>query len=156
MDPMDESLRKQILALLRVINVTRCCKEDNIPCKIEEGLFLGSIGAAHNKDELKSLNITHILTVASSLAPAYPDEFVYKVLNEAKRSGGVLVHCFVGKSRSVTIVLAYLMKRHGMSLNEALEHVRSRRPQASPNAGFISQLQVFERSIHANEENKKL
>ncbi|XP_050373983.1 dual specificity protein phosphatase 1 isoform X3 [Argentina anserina] len=155
MDPMDESLRKQILALLRVINVTRCCKEDNIPCKIEEGLFLGSIGAAHNKDELKSLNITHILTVASSLAPAYPDEFVYKVLN-AKRSGGVLVHCFVGKSRSVTIVLAYLMKRHGMSLNEALEHVRSRRPQASPNAGFISQLQVFERSIHANEENKKL
>lgn len=48
---------------------------------ISQGLFLGSIGAAHNKDELKNLNITHILTVASSLAPAYPNEFVYKVLN---------------------------------------------------------------------------
>ncbi|KAK9933482.1 hypothetical protein M0R45_020679 [Rubus argutus] len=133
MDPIEDSLRKQISALLRVINVTRCCKEDNVPSKIEEGLFLGSIGAAHNKDELKNLNITHILTVASSLAPAYPNEFVYKVLNvmdkestnliqhfdecfnyieEAKRSGGdVLVHCFVGKSRSVTIVVAYLMKK---------------------------------------------
>ncbi|KAM5569281.1 dual specificity protein phosphatase 1-like [Rosa sericea] len=175
MDPIEDSLRKQISALLRVINVTKCCKEDNVPCKIEEGLFLGSIGAAHNKDELKKLNITHILTVAGSLAPAYPNEFVYKVLNvvdkestdlkqhfdecfnyieEGKRSGGVLVHCFVGKSRSVTIVLAYLMKKHGMSLSEALEHVRSRRPQASPNAGFMSQLQDFERSLHANEENK--
>ncbi|KAL6188717.1 hypothetical protein ACLB2K_040108 [Fragaria x ananassa] len=175
MDPIHDSLRKQISALLRVIHVTRCCKEDKVPCQIEEGLFLGSIGSAHNKDELKKLNITHILTVAASLAPAYPNEFVYKVfhvadkestdlkqhfdecfnfIEEAKRSGGVLVHCFVGKSRSVTIVLAYLMKKHGMSLSEALEHVKSRRPQASPNAGFMSQLQAFERFLHENEENK--
>ncbi|XP_050387277.1 dual specificity protein phosphatase 1B-like [Argentina anserina] len=126
---------------------------------ISQGLFLGSIGAAHHRDGLKKLNITHILTVGSSLAPAYRDEFVYEVLNvvdkestdlkqqfdehftyikEAKRSGGVLVHCFVGKSKSVTIVLAYLMKRHGMSLNEALEHERSRLLHASPNVGFLT------------------
>lgn len=48
----------------------------------------------------------------------------------------------------MTIVLAYLMKKHGMSLSEALEHVKSRRPQASPNAGFMSQLQAFERFLH--------
>ncbi|KAM0985125.1 hypothetical protein ACFX13_012658 [Malus domestica] len=169
MDPMDESLKKQIATLLRVIHVTRCSKEDNVPCQIEEGLFLGSIGAANNKDELKNLNITHILTVANSLAPAYPNDFVYKVINvpdrvctdlkqhfdecidyidEATRSGGgVLVHCFVGRSRSVTIIVAYLMKKHGMSISQALEHVKSRRPQASPNAGFISQLESFERSL---------
>ncbi|RXH70497.1 hypothetical protein DVH24_013243 [Malus domestica] len=142
MDQIDESLKKQIAALLRVIHVTRLSKEDNVPCQIEEGLFLGSIGAANNKEELKNLNITHILTVANSLAPAYPNDFVYKVINdniplqidvmfifwcsfkieivadrvctdlkqhfdecidyidEAKRSGGgVLVHCFVGRSR---------------------------------------------------------
>ncbi|KAM1216077.1 hypothetical protein ACFX2J_012406 [Malus domestica] len=176
MDPMDESLKKQIATLLRVIHVTRCSKEDNVPCQIEEGLFLGSIGAANNKDELKNLNITHILTVANSLAPVYPNDFVYKVINvpdrvctdlkqhfdecidyidEATRSGGgVLVHCFVGRSRSVTIIVAYLMKKHGMSISQALEHVKSRRPQASPNAGFISQLESFERSLCADEENK--
>lgn len=44
------------------------------------GLFLGSIGAAHNKDELKKLNITHILTIACSLPPAYPNDFAYKVV----------------------------------------------------------------------------
>lgn len=176
MDQMDESLKKQIAALLRIIHVTRCSKEDNVPCQIEEGLFLGSIGAANNKEELKNLNITHILTVANSFEPTYPNDFVYKIINvadrvstdlkqhfdecidyidEAKRSGGgVLVHCFVGRSRSVTIVVAYLMKKHGLNLSQALEHVKSRRPQAAPNSGFISQLQSFERSLHADEENK--
>ncbi|KAG2727415.1 hypothetical protein I3843_01G151900 [Carya illinoinensis] len=174
MNQFDESIRKQLAVLLRVMNVTRCVKEDNIPCKIEEGLFLGSIGAANNKNALKSLNVTHILTVASSLPPAHPNDFEYKVINvtdredtdikqyfdesfdfidEAKRlGGGVLVHCFVGKSRSVTIVVAYLMKKHGMSLSQALEHVKSRRPLASPNSGFISQLTDFEKSLQ-DEKN---
>ncbi|XP_040996150.1 dual specificity protein phosphatase 1 [Juglans microcarpa x Juglans regia] len=174
MNQFDESVRKQLAMLLRVMNLTRCVKEDNIPCKIEEGLFLGSIGAANNKNALKSLNVTHILTVANSLSPAHPNDFVYKVINvtdreetdikqyfdesfdfidEAKRlGGGVLVHCFVGKSRSVTIVVAYLMKKHGMSLSQALEHVKSKRPQAAPNSGFISQLRDFEKSLQ-DEKN---
>ncbi|CAN6548067.1 unnamed protein product [Malus baccata var. baccata] len=143
MDQIDESLKKQIAALLRVIHVTRLSKEDNVPCQIEEGLFLGSIGAANNKEELKNLNITHILTVANSLAPAYPNDFVYKVIN--------VFNCF---PCSVTIIVAYLMKKHAMSVSQALEHVKSRRPQASPNAGFISQLQSLERSLSADEENK--
>ncbi|KAB1214247.1 Dual specificity protein phosphatase 1 [Morella rubra] len=177
MDQFDDSIKNQIAALLRVINVTRCFKEDNVPCEIEEGLFLGSIGAANNKNALKSLNVTHILTVASSLPPAHPNDFVYKVINvtdredtdikqyfdecfnfidEARRlGGGVLVHCFVGKSRSVTIVVAYLMKKHGMSLSHALEHVKSKRPLAAPNSGFISQLKDFENSLQGKEEEKK-
>ena len=46
-----------------------------------QGLFLGSLGAASNKPVLKSLNITHILTVAGSIAPAYPNDFTYKVID---------------------------------------------------------------------------
>ncbi|MBA0801136.1 hypothetical protein Gohar_011519 [Gossypium harknessii] len=77
----------------------------------------------------------------------YFDE-CFNFIDEAKREGGgVLVHCFVGKSRSVTIVVAYLMKKHGMSLSQALEHVRSKRPLASPNPGFIQQLKEFEKSL---------
>lgn len=48
---------------------------------------------------------------------------------------------------SVTIVVAYLMKNHGMSLSQALAHVKSRRRQAGPNSGFISQLRDFEKSL---------
>ncbi|ESQ49435.1 hypothetical protein EUTSA_v10021629mg [Eutrema salsugineum] len=142
---------------------------------IGQGVFIGSVAEANNKDLLKSSNVTHILTVAVALAPPYPDDFVYKVIEVVDRSetdltvyfdecfsfmdqaiqsgGGVLVHCFMGISRSVTIVVAYLMKKHGMSFSKAMELVRSRRPQASPNCGFISQLQQFEKSIKVQVED---
>ncbi|KAL3749196.1 hypothetical protein ACJRO7_010312 [Eucalyptus globulus] len=168
----DKSIEVQIQALQNLKkSLTECVDKDKDPCKIEEGLFLGSVGAANNKDALKNLNVTHVLIVASILKPAYPDDFMYKVItvpdkvdtnireyfdecfefiDEAKRlGGGVLVHCFIGKSRSVTIVVAYLMKKHGMSLSQALEHVKSQRPQASPNSGFISQLEDYEKFLQA-------
>ncbi|KAJ9700229.1 hypothetical protein PVL29_005855 [Vitis rotundifolia] len=121
MDRIDEQFRKQVAAIQRVMLLTRCLKVDNVPCQIDEGLFLGSVGAASNKSELKSLNITHILTVANMLEPAHPNDFTYKIIevtdkadtniaqhfdecfnfiDEAKRlGGGVLVHCFLGRSR---------------------------------------------------------
>ncbi|KAI3727096.1 hypothetical protein L1987_66905 [Smallanthus sonchifolius] len=153
--------------LLRAIKATKDIKDD-IPSQIEEGLYLGSLEAANNKSHLQSLNITHILTVASSFPPAYPHDFTYKTfdvydrgdvniaeffdgcfrfINEAKRTGRVLVHCFAGRSRSVTIVVAYLMKTHGMSSSEALNLVKSKRSVAAPNAGFILQLQSYEKSL---------
>lgn len=50
-----------------------------------------------------------------------------------------LVHCAKGKSRSVAIIVAYLLTRHSHSFttfDEALRHIRTVRPQALPNIGF--------------------
>ncbi|CAA2994697.1 dual specificity phosphatase 1-like [Olea europaea subsp. europaea] len=172
----DTIFKDRIAALLQVMQATKTIKADNIPCKIEEGLYLGSLGAAHDKSTLKRLNVTHILTVAHSLSPAHPNDFIYKTIpvmdredvdisqyfsecfkfiEEAKKTGGaVLVHCFAGRSRSVTIVVAYLMMKNGMNLSEALEHVKRKRPVASPNSGFISQLQNFERSLQESKTGR--
>ncbi len=38
--------------------------------------------------------------------------------------GAVLVHCHEGKSRSVALLLAYLMSAQGWTLNQALQHIR--------------------------------
>ncbi|CAK8563552.1 unnamed protein product [Lathyrus sativus] len=169
MNQFDESMKKQIAVILKVMLLNKSLKEDNIPCEIDEGLFLGSIGSAGNKVGLKNVNVTHVLTVAGKIAPAHPGDFVYKVIDvadkeytnltqyfdgcfefidEAKKNGGcVLVHCYAGRSRSVTIIVAYLMKYRGMSLSEALQHVKNKRPKAAPNRGFIRQLEEFEKSL---------
>ncbi|KAH1200714.1 Dual specificity protein phosphatase 1 [Glycine max] len=179
-EQFDKCMKKQVEAIARVLHLFQSYKEDNIPCKIDEGLYLGSIATAANKPALKDCNITHILTVAGRIPPAHPNDFVYKIIDgmirfcwkieavvdrddedlkqyfnecfdfidEAKRlGGGVLVHCFAGRSRSVTIVVAYLMKTRGMSFFEALKHVKSIRPAAGPNQGFICQLEDFEKSL---------
>ena len=39
--------------------------------KIIEGLYLGNIGAANDTQTLKAHGITHILTAAMGLEPAY-------------------------------------------------------------------------------------
>ncbi|KAI3840739.1 hypothetical protein MKX03_026634 [Papaver bracteatum] len=172
---VEDVYKTHIEKLLQAIYATKYIKEDNIPCEIEEGLYLGSLGAAHNKDGLKSKHVTHVLTVANMLAPPHPNDFIYKkidvtdregtdltrhfaecfdFIDEAKTKGGVLVHCFAGKSRSVIIIVAYLMQKRRLSLSQALEHVKSRRPKASPNPGFMRQLQKFEKSLEVNEAEK--
>ncbi|KAI3979703.1 hypothetical protein MKX01_013798 [Papaver californicum] len=172
---VEDVYKTHIEKLLQAIYATKYVKEDNFLCEIEEGLYLSSLGAAYNKDGLKSKNVTHVLTVANILATPHPNDFIYKkidvtdredtdltrhfaecfdFIDEAKtKGGGVLVHCFAGKSRSVTII-AYLMQKQRLSLSQALEHVKSRRPKASPNPGFIRQLQNLEKSLEVNEAEK--
>lgn len=54
--------------------------------------------------------------------------------------GCVLVHCGAGKSRSVSVVVAYLCRYAGMSYSEALSLVQSRRPGAAPANCFASSI----------------
>lgn len=60
-----------------------------------------------------------------------------------KCDGNVLVHCSAGVSRSVSIVVAYLMKEKNMSYIKAIDYVRKRRPVANPNYSFVQQLKTL-------------
>ncbi|XP_050671105.1 dual specificity protein phosphatase 13-like isoform X1 [Leptidea sinapis] len=62
------------------------------------------------------------------------------------RGGRVLVHCFMGVSRSATCALAFLMIKRGMTFTEAVALVRSRR-DIHPNEGFVRQLQDLDREL---------
>jgi atypical dual specificity phosphatase len=96
--------------------------------------------------------------VAAAFKPVYPHDFNYlvipvldmpfvnlachfqeaiKYINSVLISGGtVLVHCFAGVSRSATIVIAYLMQELGMTMTDAMNFTRRRRPIVCPNFGF--------------------
>jgi len=63
-----------------------------------------------------------------------------------ERGERVLVHCFQGKSRSSTVVIAYLMMTQAQTLREAYELVKRARPSIAPNDGFKRQLMALEKS----------
>lgn len=54
------------------------------------------------------------------------------------------VHCRAGKSRSVTVVLAFLIHSHRWPLKKAYAYVAERRRGISPNIGFMSELLSYE------------
>lgn len=163
-----ERVRK-ILSLVKCLLTAKKVKSDSEPSEVVPDVFLGSIGAAHNREVLNRLNITHVLTVAGGFEPKFPSEFTYecvdvkdvpeerlcvhfdrclKFIAKCLLDGGrVLVHCFAGKSRSATICAAYVMATEGWTLDEALKAIGDARPAAAPNHGFMTQLASFEREL---------
>ena len=55
-----------------------------------------------------------------------------------------------GISRSVTLTIAYLMAHFGMSMQDAYQYVKDKRPAISPNLNFMGQLVEFERELQRN------
>lgn len=77
------------------------------------------------------------LAIDDDCSQAAFDEFVEKVpaiietMREYIENGKkVLVHCRAGQQRSCALVAAYLMKTRGNSVEEAVNHVKSIKPDA--------------------------
>ncbi|KAF5750297.1 dual specificity protein phosphatase 12-like [Tripterygium wilfordii] len=68
----------------------------------------------------------------------------FNFIEESRKEGSVLVHCFAGVSRSAAIIMANLMKTERLSQEDALESLRQSRETVCPNDGFLDQLKMFE------------
>jgi len=66
-------------------------------------------------------------------------------IHDCVQKTNIMVHCLAGVSRSVSLVLAYLIKYRGMNYSTAYERVKSKRRIIHPNDGFIDQLRKLER-----------
>lgn len=67
-------------------------------------------------------------------------------------SGKLLVHCVMGRSRSATLFLAYLMIYKNMTVVNAIEHVKKHRC-ILPNRGFLKQLRTLD--VQLQKQRKK-
>ncbi|KAF8900939.1 protein-tyrosine phosphatase-like protein [Mucidula mucida] len=131
-------------------------------------LYLGSMAALHESENLSRANITHLVQVLD--APWHPFsekagfhsykidimdvstadlkphlEKVCEYIEAAMRRGeSVLVHCQQGISRSASVVIAYLIRNRGMSYDNAFALVRRQRACVKPNAGFVQALKDWE------------
>lgn len=61
----------------------------------------------------------------------------------------------MGKSRSATFVVAYLMWKLQIPMEKALEQLCEGRPICEPNFGFKEQLEVYGTMINAENEEEK-
>lgn len=60
-----------------------------------------------------------------------PFERLFRILDGA-RGKRVLVHCLAGVNRSATVLAAYLVSRHGHTVDSALAYIKRRRPCVDP------------------------
>ncbi|CAI4065283.1 hypothetical protein N7582_002938 [Saccharomyces uvarum] len=59
----------------------------------------------------------------------------------------ILIHCQCGLSRSATLVIAYIMKFHHLSLRRAYDLLKSRADKISPPMGLVFQLMEWEAAL---------
>eukprot|EP01062_Namystynia_karyoxenos_P062908 TRINITY_DN55762_c0_g1_i1.p1 TRINITY_DN55762_c0_g1~~TRINITY_DN55762_c0_g1_i1.p1 ORF type:complete len:1039 (+),score=290.03 TRINITY_DN55762_c0_g1_i1:109-3225(+) len=142
------------------------------PDAVTDHIFLGSLRTTQNERVLRELGITRILTTGKGLKVIDPlpegiEQLIISVddnpdqklvpffekctewLDECVQSDRrVLVHCFMGLSRSVTVVCAWLMQRQRMTFKEAISYVKLSRPAVNPNEGFRRQLIDYEEQLY--------
>jgi len=150
----------------------------NFPNDIwDNRLFLGNYNQASQFIIIKSLNITHVVNVTAECVNAHEEkgikylhiiildetevnllkffkeafEFIDSALNESKNNK-VFLHCALGKSRSATITVMFLMKKFGWTFEKALEYVKMKRRIVDPNYGFLKQLEEFEKEKFSFKE----
>ncbi|XP_073406236.1 dual specificity protein phosphatase 22 [Dendrobates tinctorius] len=132
--------------------------------KILPGLFIGNFKDARDIEQLQKNNISHILSIHDSARPMLegmkylcipasdsPNQNLTQhfkesttFIHECRLKGeGCLVHCLAGVSRSVTLVVAYVMTITDLGWEDALAAVRGARTCANPNMGFQKQLEDF-------------
>lgn len=152
------------------------------PSLILPGLWLGGQDVIEDPEFFNKRGIRFVLSLGPNTPPArinfdgrchvnLPDvpssdlgthfRKIIRFLAESRHSTAgacVYVHCAAGISRSTTSVCAYLMAHLGITFEESLEFIASKRRTVCPNDGFRKQLRRFEVSqdlVDLREEVKQ-
>lgn len=137
------------------------------PTEIIDNIYLGSAFNAACFYQLKTLNIGLILNVTKEITNYYPDEFVYHkfriyddnkeninsylddayqtiIKYQSKCKKNIFIHCFMGASRSASIMIYYLMKKHKMKLEDALTFLKTKRDIINLSESLLMELKNLE------------
>uniref|UniRef100_A0A0D9V0M5 Uncharacterized protein n=1 Tax=Leersia perrieri TaxID=77586 RepID=A0A0D9V0M5_9ORYZ len=167
-------LKVRLEHILERISLISDAASTERPSQITDYLYIGGALAARSTFTLQHLGITHVLCLcANEIGQAesqQPGLFDYRnfSINDDENAdiidvfqdasdfidyvehihGKVLVHCFEGKSRSATVVLAYLMLRKKFTLLQAWNMLKKVHRRAHPNDGFAKVLLDLDKKLH--------
>lgn len=140
----DRGFTRKVVTVNDMAEVDMLAHLDSCVAFMKEALSSGSVRAGH----IVFLPTELLSTLTTTVLPQ------------------VLVHCWAGQSRSVTVVCAYLLLQSsetssqknadpGQAVDIVLEQVRSRGcTSASPNSGFMEQLHWFA-AIHGDNRRER-
>lgn len=139
---------------------------------IIDNIYIGDVRDAHNLDKLNELKINNVISAVTGFDNIYDEKinhlalslidnneqniihyfditnyFIENILN-SNSDNYILIHCICGVSRSVTILLAYLIKKYKYTPNEALQIVKQHRTIANPNPNFMKQLNTYYTTLY--------
>ncbi len=100
-----------------------------------------------NSDNYNLLRISVHDSYTNGLTLNHFKEFEDFINTQFEEGRNILVHCHMGISRSVTLVISWIMKYFNLTDREACKLVNSKRPQASPNFYFCCLLHKYNRIL---------
>ena len=127
------------------------------PSHIIDNIYLGSSINAANYTTLNEFDIKHIINISDNIPNYFPDDIDYKhytipdddsgsvfdVLDDSyeflnqNADKNIFVHCFAGASRSASLILYYLIKKHNMTIDNAMKFLKEKRDVVNINVRFI-------------------
>ena len=134
------------------------------PTQVHDGLYLGSAYNASCWYTLEKYNIRYIVNVTIEITNYYEssgityyripirddnNESIQNYFNESyekieeflnKKNGNVLIHCYMGASRSATIAAKYIAKKNGGDVTEVIQNLTEKRPIVNPTKQFVKDL----------------
>jgi len=146
---------------------------------IKDFLYISGYKTASTASDLQNMKITNIINCSGDLCENLSFSGVnyltlnirdnvsenieclffkcINYINEAKeKQGRVLIHCYKGVSRSVSILISYLIYLYKWTYDEAFDFVQSKRSIANPNIGFYLQLKTFHKRITLDEDRLEI
>ena len=150
--------------------------DDKVHTEVLPHLFVTSVIGATDKELLLKNKITTIINVTENKDIVYPEidyltthhihmldvstqlieepiRQAFEIIEEEKYKGRVLVHCSRGQSRSVIIVLGYLMLSRQWSALRSFIYLLHFRPWIGPNLSFMYRLFLFEFNLTSYNKN---
>lgn len=161
----DDKKTKDIQRMYPKSTITEYISFVSNPTEVYPRLFLGSACNAASFHTLVDLKIKYIINVSVEISNYYPKYFTYYQIpirddnTESIRQyftssaekidsflsnndGNILIHCYMGASRSATIMANYISIKTNDDITTILDNLKQQRPVVNLTQQFVSDLRA--------------
>jgi protein-tyrosine phosphatase len=143
------------------------------PTHIIDNIYLGNAYNSSNYSVIKNNNIKYIINVTKELPNYYEkndinyyripisdncehhisiyiqDAMKFIEQTQSNNNGNILIHCYMGSSRSASIILAYLVYKYKYDIDKAIDFIKNKRNIVNINLNFIDDVRnYFNNDVH--------